>query len=303
MGRGCTTDIGVAAVRTPCMTPVMLRPIALAVLVAAMGVAPAVCSHGAPALRGGEPGFPSPRAILAKAHESLEGGATGGMTGNQICDVFGTLAALDDRFACRDASGARVPGLNATMLLYHKPFAQQRAAVVRAAAAAAPCLSGKRAASLLRHVCTLAPAGFASTALCRALVERLLERCHALPPRATAVALQACGRLGACDDWLTNALASRALQPAVMAAFGPRDVARAADGVACLQTRQRGQRVLMVLLEALVRRLRTDARLVGRLRRRSDALASLLEALGRLRFCVCVCERERVCVCLYACLH
>ena len=216
------------------------------------------------------------------------------MTGNEICDVFGTLAALDDRFARRDASGARVPGLNSTMLLYHKPFAQQRAAVVRAAAAAAPYLSGKRAASLLRHVCTLAPAGFASTALCRALVERLLERCHALPPRATAVALQACGRLGVCDDWLTNALASRALQPAVMAAFGPRDVARAADGVACLQTRQRGQRVLMVLLEALVRRLRTDARLVGRLRRCSSALVSLLEALGRLRFCVCVC----VCVCV-----
>ena len=76
------------------------------------------------------------------------------------------LAALEGRFRGRDASGALVPGLNATVLLYHKPFAQQRAELVRSAAAAVPSLSGTRAVILLRHVCALAPAGFAGGPLC-----------------------------------------------------------------------------------------------------------------------------------------
>jgi hypothetical protein len=37
------------------------------------------------------------------------------------------------------------------------------------------------------------------------------------------------------DALLTNALASRALLPHVLTAFSARDIARAADGIACLQ--------------------------------------------------------------------
>ena len=108
---------------------------------------------------------PGPCAVLAAAAEAHRERA-GGLDGRDVCAVFEALAALEGRFRGRDASGALVPGLNATVLLYHKPFAQQRAELVRSAAAAVPSLSGTRAVILLRHVCALAPAGFAGGPLC-----------------------------------------------------------------------------------------------------------------------------------------
>jgi len=130
------------------------------------------------------------------------------LSSREMCGVFKMLVRLDGQWCCRDASGARVPGLNATMLMFHKPFAQQRASIVRAAAVCAPSLSGGRSAKLLHAASNLAHSGFAGAPLCTALATRVLDKSHALSPRACALALQSIGRLGVCDDWLTNSLAS-----------------------------------------------------------------------------------------------
>jgi hypothetical protein len=161
---------------------------------------------------------PDPRSVLAVAAEAhLQ--HVGGLGGRDVCAVFKTLAKLERRFRCRDASGAPVLGLNATVLLYHKPFSSQRAELVRAAAAAAPRLSGARAVRLLHHVCALAPAGFAGGPLCTALALRVMDTSHALSAESTAMALQASGRLGVCNDWLTNSLASQGLKTKILSAF------------------------------------------------------------------------------------
>ena len=161
---------------------------------------------------------PDPRSVLAAAAEAhLQ--HVGGLGGRDVCAVFKTLAKLERRFRCRDASGTSVLGLNATVLLYHKPFSSQRAELVRAATAAAPRLSGARAVRLLHHVCALAPAGFAGGPLCTALALRVMDTSHALSAESTAMALQASGRLGVCNDWLTNSLASQGLKTKILSAF------------------------------------------------------------------------------------
>jgi hypothetical protein len=71
------------------------------------------------------------------------------LTGREVCRVYKALATLDSCSCFRDASGTRVPGLNATVLMFHKPFAQQRASLVRAVQEAVPGLSGDRYASVL----------------------------------------------------------------------------------------------------------------------------------------------------------
>ena len=161
---------------------------------------------------------PDPRSVLAAVAEAqLQ--QEGGLGGRGVCAVFKTLAKLERRFRCRDASGAPVLGLNATVLLYHKPFSSQRAELVRAATAAAPRLSSARAVRLLHHVCALAPAGFAGGPLCTALALRVMDTSHALSAESTAMALQASGRLGVCNDWLINSLASQGLKTQILRAF------------------------------------------------------------------------------------
>jgi hypothetical protein len=154
---------------------------------------------------------------------------------------------------------------------------------VGAAAAVAPSLSGDRAARLLHHAFVLSSAGFAGKPLCTALAQRILATYCELSPKSTAKALQACGRLGICDDWLTNGLATRALARPVLEAMTCRDIASASDGIACLQVRLRGQKTLVALLDELVKRLNGSHQLTRRLPRSRPALILFLEAASRLR--------------------
>jgi hypothetical protein len=132
----------------------------------------------------------TPVEVLRIAAEAQQKGE---LSGKDVRRVFKALAKISERFSHRDTAGTVVPGLNKTMLLYHKPFAQQRATLVRAAVNAAPSLTGKQAALLLHHSSVLAFAGFAGAPLCSALAIRLLDTCQDLSPKSTARALQACG--------------------------------------------------------------------------------------------------------------
>ena len=174
----------------------------------------------------------SPRDLLALAVRKNERSK---LTGSEVSRIFKMLVRLDKRWCHRDTAGAHVPGLNSTVLMFHKPFAHMRASIVRAAVYTARRLSGNQSAKLLHLVCTLSAAGFGGTSLCTALAQRLIETYEALSPKGVGKAMQACGRLGLCDHWLINAIATRALKQDVLEAMSCHDTARLVDGIACLQ--------------------------------------------------------------------
>jgi hypothetical protein len=201
-------------------------------LLLALATAPNSSSHAAALERHRLKAADSPRDLLALAVQKNEQSK---LSGSEVCRIFKMLVNLDKRWCHRDTAGAHVPGLNSTVLMFHKPFAHMRASIVRAAVYTARRLSGNQAAKLLHLVCTLSAAGFGGTSLCTALAQRIIETYEALSPKGVGKAMQACGRLGLCDHWLINAIATRALKQDVLEEMSCHDIARVVDGIACLQ--------------------------------------------------------------------
>ena len=205
----------------------------------------------------------------------------GNRTG-EFLSLLSRLASQNEKFMFVDDYGSEVQGLNRTIMIYHKPFSHLRSKIMSKARSIAHDLNTKQLSRLLNSLMSLSRVGFDNMRIILEITRLLSKSLYELTAKRAARTFHSIAKLGVPDKISINVCASLVLREKGFRSVDVEGLSQLVEGAGYLSTRRSCQKVVIVMVEEILKTLNSNSTKRGLLTPKD--WFRLLMGLGRLRF-------------------